>query len=175
MLLTQCPVCVVDSVSRVCCWLSVHSGPSAGFEAFFTGVDILVVAIVTKKHYTTVRIPDCNLSTGWVSVCVCAHACVCVCVCLLAVLHTYVFTQTILYLCSLWTLWLLLMSPPHPSPLHTRTYTAPHSSGVSLHWQVHKEAVWSDCVHWWSGDMEEHVFGGPSSGGSKWHSHQASD
>lgn len=60
----------VTIVSCVCFCPSVHSGPSAGFEAFFTGVDILVVAIVTKKNYITVKIPDCNLSTGWVSVCV---------------------------------------------------------------------------------------------------------
>ena len=51
-------------------WLgcSFYTGSGSGFEAFFTNSLILVVAIATKKEFTTLALSDCPLSPlVWVS------------------------------------------------------------------------------------------------------------
>lgn len=68
-----------------------------------------MVAIVTRKQYITVKIPDCNLSTGWVSVCMCSHDC------------------TRLSELYVWSLWTVLLLHPHVSPpTHMHTYAQHH-------------------------------------------------
>ena len=125
----------VTIVSCVCCCPSVHSGPSAGFEAFFTGIDILVVAIVTKKNYITVKIPDCNLSTGWVSVR--ARACVCVCACVWTV-HVYLncpvhmCVQSVETMAPMSALFLLTQHTHTRTHTHARAHTHTHT-----HTRVH--------------------------------------
>ena len=51
-------------------WLgcSFYTGSGSGFEAFFTNSLVLVVAIATKKEFTTLALSDCPLSPLiWVS------------------------------------------------------------------------------------------------------------
>lgn len=61
----QCLCVYVLSLIHDC---SFYSGTGSGFEAFFTDSLILVVAIATKRDFTTLSLNDCPLSPlVWVS------------------------------------------------------------------------------------------------------------